>query len=97
MADLSPYPDTDEDTRVGPERGSPPSTPRWVYAFGVIALVLVLLVVVVMLAGGGGQHGPGRHTPSGGAGGQTPPTSVVAEDHTPPDGHGRYAPLEGGH
>ena len=48
------------------------STPRWVKVFGVIALVLVVLVVVMMFAGGG-NHGPGRHTPSGGAGGHTRP------------------------
>lgn len=33
--------------------GSPPPTPRWVKAFGVIALVLVLLFVILHLAGGG--------------------------------------------
>jgi hypothetical protein len=37
-------------------------TPRWVKAFGIIALVLVLLVVVLLLTGRGGGHGPGRHT-----------------------------------
>ncbi len=50
-----------------------PGTPRWVKIAGIIALVLVLLVVVVMLVGGGGGHGPGRHLPSGGAGGRTLP------------------------
>ena len=28
-------------------------TPRWVKAFGIIALILVLIVVVIHLAGGG--------------------------------------------
>ena len=49
-----------------------PGTPRWVKVFGIIALALVLLVVIMMFAGGG-SHGPGRHAPSGGAGGHTPP------------------------
>ena len=41
---------------------------------GYAALVVVLLVINAMLAAGG-QHGPGRHLPSGGAGGQTPATA----------------------
>ncbi|HRQ41566.1 MAG TPA: hypothetical protein PLD25_26905 [Chloroflexota bacterium] len=51
------------------------STPRWVKIFALIAVVLVLLVVIVMLIIGG-DHGPGRHTPSGGAG-DAPTTLVV--------------------
>jgi hypothetical protein len=39
-------------------------TPRWVKAFGIVALVLVALVVVMLVAGRGG-HGPGRHAPGG--------------------------------
>ncbi|HEV8635254.1 MAG TPA: hypothetical protein VG370_13565 [Chloroflexota bacterium] len=66
MADPRPYPDT----------GAPPGTPRWVKVFGIVALVLVLLVVAVMVAGGG-EHGPGRHMPSGGTGGPTPPIAGV--------------------
>ncbi len=79
MADPPSYPDTSNDTGVAPGRGSTtttpsyPGTPRWVKVSGIIAFVLVLLVVV-MLVIGGGSHGPGRHTPSGGAGGYTPPT-----------------------
>ena len=76
MADLPPYPDTGNDTGVGPDRGSAPGTPRWVKVFGIVLVVLVLLVVVVLLVGGG-SHGPGRHLPSGGAGGHTPPSSVT--------------------
>ena len=34
-----------------PDRGSPPSTPRWVKVFGIILIVLILAVVVVHLAG----------------------------------------------
>ena len=72
MADLPP------DTGMGPNRGSTTGTPLWVKVFGIIGLALVLLVGIVMLAGGGaagGRHGPGRHVPSGGAGGHTWPTS----------------------
>jgi hypothetical protein len=61
-----------------------PGTPRWVKVMGIIVIVVVLLVVAMMFIGGG-QHGPGRHTPSGDAGGQVLPTSVM-EDHAPPEG-----------
>ena len=56
----------------------PYTTPRWVKIVGIIALALIVLLVVLMFAGGG-RHGPGRHMPSGGAGGYTPP-SLVTED-----------------
>lgn len=56
-----PSPDTD----VRPTEDQPPSTPRWVKAFGIIGIVLVLLFVIMRLAGG--NHGPGRHMPTGGA------------------------------
>ena len=76
MADQPPYPDTGDDTGVGPDRRSttdtPPGMPGWVKVFGIITLVLVLLLVVVMVASGGG-HGPGRHMPSGSPGGHTAP------------------------
>jgi hypothetical protein len=85
MADLPHSPDsnghTGEGAREGPDRGSTttsaryPGTPRWVKVFGIIALVVVLLVVIVMFTGVGGGHGPGRHMPSGGAGGPTPPSA----------------------
>jgi hypothetical protein len=73
-------------------------TPRWVKVFGVIVAILILLFVIVLLFGGG-EHGPGRHTPSGGAGGQAPLSSVT-EDLTPSGtsgGLGGYTPPEGGH
>jgi hypothetical protein len=38
--------------RTGP-RGSTTSTPRWVYPFGIIAIVLALLFVILHLTGGG--------------------------------------------
>jgi hypothetical protein len=48
-----------------------PGIPRWVKVSGIVVLVLVLLVVIIMFANGG-RHGPGRHIPSGGAGGYIP-------------------------
>lgn len=48
-----------------PDRGSttstPPSTPRWVKVFGIIAIVLVLLFGILHLTGNS-LGGPGRHT-----------------------------------
>ena len=60
-----------------------PGTPRWVKVFAIIVIVVVLLVVAMMFIGG--EHGPGRHTPSGEAGGQVPPSSVT-EDRAPSEG-----------
>ena len=76
MADPPRYPDTGDDTGVGPGRGSTTGTPRWVKVFGIIALVLILLFVILLLTRGpgGGGHGPSRHT--GGAGGHTPPSAA---------------------
>ncbi|HVF79112.1 MAG TPA: hypothetical protein VNA28_12515 [Solirubrobacteraceae bacterium] len=56
---------------VGPISGGEPATgaPRWVKGFGIICLILVALVVVFLLVGSG-DHGPGRHTSSGGPGDQ---------------------------
>jgi hypothetical protein len=57
MADQSPNPSekqTDE---------QPSSTPRWVKAFAIIALILALLLAVSLLTGRG-NHGPGRHLPT---------------------------------
>ena len=81
MAGQPPYPATGDDTGVRSDRGPTavyPGTPRWVKVFGIVALVLVLLVAVIMATGAGGGHGPGRHMPSGGAGGHTPTSSVTA-------------------
>ena len=91
MADLPPYRDSSDDTGVRP------ATPRWVKVFGIIVIILVLLGGIIMFTGIGGQHGPGRHMPSGGSGGQIPPSSVI-KDYTPPGGDlGGYAPPAGGH
>ena len=56
----------------------PPGAPRWVKASALVALVVVLLLVAVMLLSGG-EHGPGRHSDSGGPSGQL-------GGHAPPDG-----------
>lgn len=48
----SPVPPTEE-TGSDTHGGSPPPTPRWVKAFGLVALALVLLFVIKHLAGGG--------------------------------------------
>ena len=84
MAYRPPYPNTDDDTDVGPDRGSTTGTPRWVRMFGIIVIVVVLLfVVVMMVAGGGGEHVPSRHAASGDAG---TPLASVSEGHRPPTG-----------
>jgi hypothetical protein len=64
-----------------------PGTPRWVKVFGIVVIVVVLLVAAVLFIGGG-KHGPLRHAPSGDAGGQAPPSGVMA-DHAPPEVRGR--------
>lgn len=72
-----------------------PGTPRWVKVFGIVVIVLVLLFVIMKLTGVGGEHGPGRHTPSGG-GGDAPPSSVI-EARAPFGGNSGGTPPEGGH
>jgi hypothetical protein len=60
MADVPPDPHSKGDTGETPRRGSSEeSTPRWVYVFGLIIVVLVLLFVILHLTGGG----LGGHTP----------------------------------
>jgi len=65
-----PNTDTDDAPGARPDRRSTRKTPRWLNVFGIIALVLILLLGVWLLASGG--HGPGRHMPSGDAGGHAP-------------------------
>jgi hypothetical protein len=60
MSDLPPHPDANGDSGAGSDRGLTASTPRWVYVFGIIAIILILLFVILHLAGGG----PGGHIPS---------------------------------
>ncbi len=50
MVDPPPYAERSDSP---PAAGSPPATPRWVKAFGAIALALVLLFVILHLTGGG--------------------------------------------
>jgi hypothetical protein len=57
-----------EETHIA-NRPPYPGTPRWVKVFGIIVIVVVLLAVASMFIVGG-EHGPGRHAPSGDAGGQ---------------------------
>ncbi len=63
VADRSTYPDSSTDGDEGPDQGSPPKTPRWVKAFGVIVIVLVLLFVALHISGNSPFGGPGGHTP----------------------------------
>ncbi len=46
-------PSSNSNTRVRPDRKSPPSTPRWVKVSVIIFIVLALLVVIIELAGYG--------------------------------------------
>jgi hypothetical protein len=50
---------TEPPTHVEPDHESPPSTPRWVKAFGIIAIVLVLAFVGLHLSGNAPAHMPG--------------------------------------
>lgn len=84
MTNRPPYPDTGEDTdTMGPDPELTTPRPRWVKAFGIIAIVVVVLFVGLKLTGLGGNHGPGRH----GGGGDTAPSGVTeGGGHTPPPG-----------
>ncbi len=66
LADSLPYPDASGDRGLEPDHESPPSTPRWVKASAILAIVLVLLFVGLHLTGntpmhsmasGGAMHG----------------------------------------
>lgn len=86
MAEPPRYPEAGAE----PERESNAGAPRWVKVFGVIAVVLVLLIGIMLLSGG--NHGPGRHTGSGDAGGPSPASEV-----TESGGAGGHQPPAGGH
>ncbi len=58
-----PYPEGTDDTGPEPDRESPPSTPRWVKAFGIGALVLLLLFAGLHLTGNAPTHMPGSSGP----------------------------------
>jgi hypothetical protein len=88
MTEAPPHPTTSDDRRGRRPTGG---TPRWVKAFGVIALVAVLLIVVLLMSGGS-SHGPGRHAPSGEAG-----SKASGSDNERRGAGGRHKPPEGGH
>jgi hypothetical protein len=58
-ADLLSDPGANSDSGRKPDRESPPNTPRWVKAFGIIAVVLLLLFVGLHLTGNAPTHMPG--------------------------------------
>jgi hypothetical protein len=50
-------------SQTPPNRGSPPSTPRWVKVSVIIFIILILLFVILHLMGlGFGGHGLSGHT-----------------------------------
>ena len=59
VARPTPYPDAGDDAGMEPDRESPPSTPRWVKAFGIIAIVLILALAGLHLTGNAPTHMPG--------------------------------------
>jgi hypothetical protein len=67
MPDHPPYPATDDDTGVGPDRGSPPGMPRWLKVSGIIVGLVILLVVGISFMAsvdhGPERFGPGIHAP----------------------------------
>ena len=81
IADLPPYPGSDDNTGARPERESITGAPRWVKVFGIVALVLVLLVGCLLLISDR-NHGPGRHTSSGDAGGRAPLSGIMLSGDT---------------
>lgn len=56
MSALPPTPNPDGEP--DDDRGT---TPRWVYIFATVAIVVILLFVILLISGG--SHTPGRHTP----------------------------------
>jgi hypothetical protein len=71
MADRPSDPEADEDTDRAP------GTPRWVIAFGIIAIIAALLIGFIVFTGIGGPHGPQRHAPSSYAGGHSSPFTAT--------------------
>jgi hypothetical protein len=62
LAEPVPYPDASDETRIEPDRESPPGTPRWVKALGIIAIVLILAFAGLHLTGNAPAHMPGSST-----------------------------------
>lgn len=91
MADPPPFPDTDEDTRLGPDRKSTSGTTRWQKVVGILGLIVVLWVgnnmydtVTGDLDGG---PGPGQHAPA----------ENQDQETDTDDGGGHTGPPAGGH
>ncbi len=57
MAGPPPYPDSNGDTGLGSGRRLTTSTPRWVFVFWCIVIVIVLLFVLLHLTGHQPTHG----------------------------------------
>jgi hypothetical protein len=62
-ANARPYPDGADDTGPEPDHESPPSTPRWVKAFGIGVVILLLLFAGLHLTGNAPTHMPGGTGP----------------------------------
>ncbi len=68
-ADARSYSKSTDDAHLTdpePDRESPPSTPRWVKAFGIGAVVLVLVFAGLHLTGNAPTHMPGSSGPEHG-------------------------------
>jgi hypothetical protein len=72
MADQSSSREREDRADRGPTAGPP----RWVKVSAIIALALVALILLLA----GGNHGPGRHQPFRGHGGQLPSVATAAHD-----------------
>lgn len=102
MTDSAPFSDSRDDLAAEPDRPSASGAPRWVKVTGIVVVVLVVLLLVLKLAGV--EHGPGRHTGSGGSGAQTlafqvtqdgAPSGANPGGHTPPAGVEGHTPSAG--
>jgi hypothetical protein len=87
MVEPPSYFDASDETGMVPDPELT-GTPRWVKAFGIIAIVVALLFVILLVAGGG-RHGPGRHRAfSGAPEGQAPSAGTTVGGRASPDaGH----------
>ncbi len=82
-------------SRVPTTSGSPPPTaPRWVKVCGIILVVLALVFAAMALFG---NHGPSRHTSSGGLGGPAPLPSATTVLASSSGGLGSTPTGEGDH
>jgi hypothetical protein len=56
---LPRYPDSEEDSGIGHERGSAGDVPSWITVVGIVIVILVVLTLVVLHLTG--AIGPGLH------------------------------------